>query len=141
MVTVSVPESHRDLVDGPYCVALTTVMPDGQPQTTPVWCNREGDSILINTMRDFRKAKNMRQNPKVTLLIYDLCNPFRNIEIRGEVMEMTEEGALEHLNQLTELYMKRPGAQFFGDSVPGELQATHIPVKITIAPTHIRTEG
>jgi PPOX class probable F420-dependent enzyme len=141
MAAVSLPESHRDLVDGPTCAALTTVMPDGQPQTTPVWFNREGDYILINTMRGFRKEKNMRQNPKVTLLAYDLCNPFRNIEIRGLVVEMTEEGALEHLNCLTELYMRRPGAKFFGDSVAAELQSTYCPVKVKIAPTHIRTEG
>jgi PPOX class probable F420-dependent enzyme len=138
---MSVPESHLDLIDGTFCVALTTVMPDGQPQTTPVWCNREGDTILINTMRGFRKEKNMRQNPKVTLLAYDLCNPLRNIEIRGVVVEMTEDGALEHLDDLTAKYMKRPGAKFFGDSVAAELQNVFTPVKIKIAPTRIRTEG
>jgi hypothetical protein len=42
MATTKFPESHRDLIDGPYTVVLTTVMPDGQPQTTSVWCNRDG---------------------------------------------------------------------------------------------------
>ena len=65
MIPAKIPESHRDLIDGPYTVALTTVMPDGQPQTTPVWCNREGDYLLINTMQGFRKAKNMQANPKL----------------------------------------------------------------------------
>jgi PPOX class probable F420-dependent enzyme len=140
-MTVKIPESHRDLIDGPINVALTTLMPDGQPQTTPVWCNREGDTILINTMREFRKQRNMRENPYVSLLAYDPKDPFRNLEIRGVVVEMTEEGALEHLDELTRLYMQKPDAHFFGDSVPAELQATHHPVKVLIQPTRIRAEG
>jgi PPOX class probable F420-dependent enzyme len=141
MNPVSIPESHRDLLDGDTCMALTTVMPDGQPQITPVWCSREGDYVLLNTMCGFRKEKNMRANPRVTLLAYDPTHPFRAIEIRGAVVEMTEEGALNHLNHLTQKYLHRPDARFFGDSVPAELQATYVPVKIKIAPTHIRVEG
>jgi PPOX class probable F420-dependent enzyme len=136
-----IPESHRYLIDGPYHVALSTVMPDGQPQITPVWCNRDGDFVLINTMMGFRKEKNMRLNPKVTLFVYDPKNPLHNIEIRGMVVEMTEDKALEHLDELTQLYLGKPGAKFFGDSVPLELQSTHIPVRIKIAPVHIRVEG
>ena len=138
MKPVPIPESHQDLLDGDYCVTLTTVMPDGQPQITPVWCNRD---VLLNTMRGFRKEKNMQTNPKVALLAYDLKNPLRSIEIRSSAVEMTEEGALEHLNHLTQLYMHKTDARFFGDSVPAELQATYIPVKIKMAPTHVRVEG
>ena len=89
-----IPSSHLELIDGPYVVALTTLMPDGQPQTTPVWCNRKGDYIFINVMKGFRKEKNMRLNPKVSLLAYDPKNPLHNIEIRGLVVEMSEEGAV-----------------------------------------------
>ncbi len=138
---ICIPDSHRDLLDGLYNVALTTVMPDGQPQSTPVWCNREGDYILINTMRGFQKEKNMRTNPKVTLLAYDPRNPLHNIEIRGEVISMTSDGALDHLNQLTGKYMRKVGAKFFGDSVPADLESTYTPVKIKIAPIRIRAEG
>ena len=138
---LQIPKSHLDLFNGANCAALTTLMPDGQPQTTPVWYNVEADYILINTMRGFRKEKNMRLNPKVALLIYDPCHPLHHIEIRGSVVEMTEEHALEHLDQLTQIYLHQPGAKFFGDSVPMELQATHIPVRVKIAPTHIRVEG
>jgi len=52
-----IPASHQDLIDGPYVVALSTVMPDGQPQTTPVWCNRHEGFILVNVMKGFRKEK------------------------------------------------------------------------------------
>lgn len=136
-----IPESHRDVLEGGYCVALTTVMPNGQPQITPIWCNRQGDYVLINTMRGFRKEKNMRANLKVTLLAYDPKNPLRHIEIRGTVVDMTEEGASEHLDHLTQLYLHRSDARFFGDSVPAQLQAIYVPVKVKIAPTHVRVEG
>jgi len=122
-------------------VALTTMMPDGQPQITPVWSNLDDPYVLINTMRGFRKEKNMRRNPRVTLLVFDPQHPLRNIEIRGTVVEMTEEGASEHLDLLTQIYMHKPGARFFGDSIPAELQATYVPIKIKIAPMSIRVEG
>jgi PPOX class probable F420-dependent enzyme len=140
-MTEHIPESHRDLIDGPYCAVLTTVMPSGQPQTTPIWCNTEGEYVLINTMRGFRKEKNIRANPKVTLIIYDPQNPLRNVEIRGTVVEMTEGGALEHLDALTQLYSNKPDARFFGDSVAADLQASFTPIRIKIMPTRIRTEG
>ncbi len=141
MQPVIIPDSHRDLFDGYACIALTTLMPGGQPQITPVWSNLDDPYVLINTMRGFRKEKNMRSNPRVTLLAFDPKQPLRNIEIRGTVVEMTEEGALEHLDQLTQLYMHKPDARFFGDSIPAELQATYIPIKVKIAPTSIRMEG
>ncbi len=136
---VFIPDSHRDLLEGPVNVVLTTLMPDGQPQTTPIWCNLDGDDVLINSMKQFRKQKNMRRNPKVTLLAYRLKQPLRNIEVRGQVVEMTEEGALEHLNELNELY--GCGPEFFGDSVDAELRHKFTPVKIRIRPLRVRVEG
>ena len=136
-----IPISHLELIDGTYVVALTTVMPDGQPHTTPVWCNRKEDYIFINVMKGFRKEKNMRSNPKVSLLVYDPKNPLHNIEIRGCVVEMSENGAVEHLDELTQLYLKKPNAKFFGDSIPAELQSRYTPVRVRILPTHIRVEG
>ena len=138
-MTARIPESHRDLLTGPVNVVLTTVMPDGQPQTTPVWCNLDGNDVLINTMKQFRKYKNMQLNPKVTLLAYRLSEPLRNIEVRGQVVALSEEGALEHLNELTALY--GDGSEFFGDSVDAELRHKFTPVKIRIRPIRVRVEG
>jgi len=141
MMEIRIPKSHRDLIDGICNVTLTTLMPDGQPQTTPVWCNRDGQDLLINTMQGFRKEKNMRADPRVTLLAYDPNNPLHNIEIRGMVSEMSEDNAIEHLDQLTSKYMRMPDARFFGDCIPAELKETFIPVKVRITPSHIRVEG
>ena len=136
---ISIPDSHRDLLVGAVNVVLTTVMPDGQPQATPVWCNLEGGEVLINTMKQFRKYKNMVVNPKVSLLAYRLDEPLRNIEVRGEVVEMTEAGALEHLNELNMLYTGKPN--FFGDSIDAALIDQFTPVKIRIKLTRVRVEG
>jgi PPOX class probable F420-dependent enzyme len=132
---IEIPESHRDLLNGPRVAALTTVMPDGQPQTTVVWCNYDGTHVLVNTMRGFRKEKNMRSNPKVTLLCYDPRQPLRSLEVRGTLVEMTEEGAIEHLDGLSELYTDRK--PYFGSCVPAELKDKEIPVLCKITPTHV----
>jgi PPOX class probable F420-dependent enzyme len=130
-----IPESHRDLINGPRVAALTTVMPDGQPQTTVVWCNFDGTHVLVNTMRGFRKEKNMRRNPKVTLLCYDPREPLRSLEVRGTVVEMTEDGAMEHLDGLSELYTgRRP---YFGGCVNAELRETETPVLCKILPRRV----
>lgn len=132
-----IPESYRDLVNGPRVAALTTVMPDGQPQTTVVWCNFDGTHLLVNTMRGFRKERNMRRNAKVTLLCYDPRNPLRFIEVRGTVVEITEAGAMEHLDRLSELYVGR--SPYFGACVPAELKRIETPVLCRILPTHVVT--
>jgi PPOX class probable F420-dependent enzyme len=135
-----IPQSHLELIDGPYIAALSTLMPDGQPQTTPVWCNRKNDYIFINVMKGFRKEKNMRLNSRVSLLVYDPKNPLRNVEIRGCVVEMTEEGAVEHNDELARLYLRKPDAKFFGDAIPSDLQTRYTPIRVKIMPTHIRVE-
>jgi PPOX class probable F420-dependent enzyme len=136
-----IPASHLDLIDGPFTVALSTILPDGQPQTTPVWCNRQGGFIFINVMKGFRKEKNMRANPNVSLLVYNPQNPLHNIEVRGCVVEMTEEEAIEHNDELARLYLDKSDAKFFGDAVPADLQARYTPVRVKIEPKHIRVEG
>jgi len=83
----------------------------------------------------------MRLNPRVSLLAFDPRRPLRNIEIRGCVVEMTEDGAAEHNDTLACLYLGKPDARFFGDAMPAALQAKVTPVRIRIRPTHIRAEG
>lgn len=131
----NIPDDFIDLVNGPRVVALSTIMPNGQPQTTVVWCDYDGEQVRVNTMRGFRKEKNMRANPKVTLLCFDPRQPLRYLEIRGTVVEMTESGALEHLDGLSTLYTGR--SPYFGGCVPIELKQTEIPVLCKIHPEHV----
>ena len=131
-----VPASHLDLVGCPPVAALTTVMPDGSPQTSVVWCDFDGRHVRVNTMRGFRKEQNMRRNPKVTLLCYDPRQPLRYLEVRGTVVSMTEEGAARHLDDLASKYMGRP-VRYFGECIPAQFAETEVPVLCRILPTHV----
>jgi PPOX class probable F420-dependent enzyme len=132
-----VPEAFLDLAECPPVAALTTVMPDGSPQTSVVWCDFDGTHMRVNTMRGFRKEKNMRANPRVTLLCFDPKRPLRSLEIRGVVDEMTENGAVEHLDGLSLKYTG--AAPYFGRCILEEFRATEIPVLCRIRPTRIVT--
>ena len=116
--------------------ALTTVMPDGCPQTSVVWCDFDGDVVLVNTMRGFQKERNMRRNPKVTLLCYDPRQQLRYLEIRGLVVEMTSNGAAIHLDALASKYLGRT-VRYFGDVVPAELADVELPVLCRIRPVRV----
>jgi PPOX class probable F420-dependent enzyme len=133
-MSTSIPDTFRDLIDGPPVAVLTTIMPDGGPQTTVVWCNYDGSHVLVNTMRGFQKERNMRRDPRVTLLCYDPRQPLRSLEVRGTVVEMTEVGALEHLDGLSEQYTGC--SPYFGACVPTELKDTETPVLCRILPMH-----
>ena len=131
-----IPASHLDLVECPPVAALTTIMADGYPQTSVVWCDFDGGYVRVNTMRGFAKERNMRRDPRVTLLCYDPRQPLRYLEIRGTVVEMTEEGATAHLDGLASKYVGRP-IRYFGDCIPARFVETEIPVLCRIRPTHV----
>lgn len=131
-----IPASHRDLVQCPPVAALTTVMPNGYPQTSVVWCDFDGQCLRVNTMRGFAKERNMRRNPRVTLLCYDPHQPNRYLEVRGTVVEMTEVGAAGHLDALASKYAGRP-VRYFGDAIPARFAHTERPVLCRIRPTHV----
>jgi PPOX class probable F420-dependent enzyme len=116
--------------------ALTTVMPDGSPQTSVVWCDYDGLCVRVNTMRGFAKERNMRRNPRVTLLCYDPRQPLRYLEVRGTVIEMRQAGAAEHLDALASKYAGRP-IRYFGDAIPAHFAATETPVLCRIRPTRV----
>ena len=86
-------------------------------------------------MRGFRKERNMRANPQVTLLCFDPRQPLRSLEIRGTVVEMTEDGALDHLDGLSRLYTGR--SPYFGECVPAEFKEKEIPVLCKIRPKRV----
>jgi PPOX class probable F420-dependent enzyme len=111
-------------------------MPDGYPQTAVVWCDFDGSHVRVNTMRGFQKERNMRRNPRVTLLCYDPRQPLRYLEVRGTVVEMTEDGACQHLDELASKYAGRP-IRYFGDAIPAHFAETEIPILCRIRPTHV----
>ncbi len=116
--------------------ALTTLGVDGYPQTTVVWCDYRAPHVRVNTMRGFAKERNLRRDPRATLLCYDPALPDRYLEIRGDVAELTELGAREHLDALASKYLAR-AVRYFGDVVPEELAASEVPVLVSILPVQV----
>ena len=104
-MAASIPENVKDLLERPIVVAFATNNPDGQPQVTPVWASLEGDQVWINSSVGRRKDRNVRANPKVTVMILDPKNDFHWVEIRGEVVEFDDsDAALAHINKLSGIY-------------------------------------
>jgi PPOX class probable F420-dependent enzyme len=131
-----IPASHRDLVECPRVAALSTVSSNGYPQTSVVWCDFDGECVRVNTMRGFAKERNMRRDPRVTILCYDPREPLRYLEIQGTVIEMTERGAADHLDRLASKYAGRP-IRYFGDAIPASFAETETPILCRIRPTHV----
>ena len=104
-----IPENFQDLLkDETKAFAfLGTLMPDGSPQVTPVWFNVDGETILINSAVGRQKDRNMRARPKVAMTIMDPKRPYRYLQIRGKVVEITTEGAAAHIHALSNKYHGR----------------------------------
>lgn len=128
-----IPENYIDLFQQPAFASLATVMPDGTPQVTPVWCDFDGGRILINTAKGRVKDRNMRKNPNVALSIMDPKNPYRYLEVRGRVTEVTETGADEHINRMAKKYLNVDAYPY---RQPGEVRVLY---KIT--PVRVSTMG
>lgn len=101
----AIPESHRDILDKKAIAHLATLMPDGRPQVTPVWCDYDATCVRVNSAKGRRKDRNMRRDPRVSLSLCDPDNPYRYLEVRGTVVEITEKGADEHIDRLAYKYL------------------------------------
>jgi PPOX class probable F420-dependent enzyme len=106
-MSATIPDTHKDLLDRPIYVQMATYMKDASIQVNPVWCSYDGEHILINSALGRVKDKNLRENPTITILAMDPENPYRWLEVRGTVAEITEEGADTHIDELAELYLNQ----------------------------------
>jgi PPOX class probable F420-dependent enzyme len=108
-----IPDTHQDLLNDELksYAFLSTLMNDGTPQVTPVWFSWDGENLLINSAKGRTKDRNMRSRPDVAVAIQDPRNPYRYLQIRGKVVEITEEGARDHINFLN---MKYNGSPLYG---------------------------
>src|SRR6202453_1523447 len=90
-----IPEKYVDLFQKRAFASLGTLMPDGQPQVTPVSIRSDGHYVIFTSARGRQKDRNVRRDPRVALAIIDPDRPYRYLETRGTVAEMTEEGAAQ----------------------------------------------
>lgn len=101
----ALPESLKDMLQDKVFVHLATVMPDGTPQSSPVWVDVDGDEILINTARGRIKDRNMTRDPRVALSVTATDNPYRAWMLRGHVTGHTTAGADAHIDRLSKKYL------------------------------------
>jgi len=101
----AIPDKYRDLFNKRAFASLGTLMPDGRPQVTPVWVDLDGDYVIFNSAKGRQKDRNVRRDPRVALAIIDPDNPYRYLEIRGRIVEITEEGADANIDKLAKKYL------------------------------------
>jgi PPOX class probable F420-dependent enzyme len=113
------PEKYRDLFEKRAFASLATLRPDGAPHVSPVWVDWDGRYVRFNTARGRAKAKDVERDPRVALAVRDPENPYRYVEVRGRVAEVTEHGADAHIDALAKKYLGKDRYPF---RQPGEVR-------------------
>lgn len=103
-----------DLLRRPSTCYVATTMPDGSPQLTQVWVDTDGEHVLINSVQSHVKTRNVERDPRVALTVADAENPRRYFQVRGRVLKVTTDGAVEHIEALSQKYMGAPYPWFGG---------------------------
>jgi len=117
--STEIPNKFADLFSKKALASLATLMPNGHPQVTPVWCDFDGENVIVNTAVGRVKDRNLQRDGRASLAIIDPDNPYRYLEVRGTVVERTEDGADAHIDSMAKKYLgldKYPGRQ------PGEVR-------------------
>ena len=129
----TIPEQYRDLFQKKAFAHLATVNADGTPQVTPVWVDFDGTNVRFNSARGRVKDRNLRRNPRIALAIMDPDNPYRYLRVSGRVVEITEQGADQHIDVLAKKYLGKDKYPF---RQPGEVR-----VMYRILPERVGTQG
>ena len=128
-----VPEEYTDLFERPSFGNMATMLPTGFPHVTPVWIDYDGEHLLVNTARGRQKERNVARNPSVGVSVIDPDDFYRYLSAYGEVTDLREEGAVEHIHELSRRYT---GEEY------GNLDAEEgTRVIIEITPEHVITSG
>jgi PPOX class probable F420-dependent enzyme len=129
MAHAVIPDSHLDLFKKKAFANLATLMPDGQPQVTPVWVDFDGHHVVINTAEGRQKDKNLKRDGRVALSVMDPDNPYRYLEVRGRVTERTLNGADKHIDAMAKKYL---GKDTYPYRKPDEVRVIY-----KVEPVHI----
>lgn len=116
-MAAKIDEKVRNLLESPNFANLATLMPDGSPQVTPVWVDYDGTHILVNTAEGRQKPRNVRRDPRVALDVFDQSNPYSMAAVRGKVVDISTEGAEDHIDRLAKKYL---GQDTYPYRQPGE---------------------
>ncbi|MCR6481981.1 PPOX class F420-dependent oxidoreductase [Amycolatopsis sp. OK19-0408] len=119
-MTLALTEAAREVLDGPHTAVIATSNADGRPQSSIVFVKRDGDTVVFSTIEGRLKTRNMRRDPRVSLLV--ASGPGRYVEIRGRV-ELTDDPEKALLLEMYDRYMG-------GKTPPPEPEAKRLIVRI-----------
>jgi PPOX class probable F420-dependent enzyme len=105
---VNLPGGLLALLHQPSLCFLSTLMPDGSPQQTQTWVDTDGEHILVNSVAGFQKVRNIERDPRVALTVSDADSPSRYFTVRGQVVNVTADGAADHIEKLALRYLGGP---------------------------------
>jgi len=128
---VDLPENVLALLRAPSICYLATTMPDGSPQVTQVWVDSDGTDVVINTVEGHQKLRNVRRDPRVALTLSDPARPSDYVQIRGEVHEITTDGAREHIDEVSQKYLGKPYPSFGGAATQQRVMLRITPRKVS----------
>ncbi len=131
---VKIPGSHLPLLTEPVVVTIGTLMPDGQPHLSAMWCEYADGNILFSTVIGRQKEINVKADNRVTMIAINPENPYSYLEVRGHV-EMTLDSGNALINRLAKQY--RGKDQYYGGIVPAERVEVEKRVVLTLTPEHV----
>jgi PPOX class probable F420-dependent enzyme len=107
-MAIAIPDEVKTLLDKANFAHLGTLMPDGSPQSVPVWVGRDGDRIIICTGESSLKAKNTLRDPRVALSLVSYSNPYEEAQLRGRVVERRPDPELTMMDPISVKYTGKP---------------------------------
>ncbi|MBW1604329.1 PPOX class F420-dependent oxidoreductase [Streptomyces sp. JJ66] len=110
-MAAALSDQLKQVLDGKVFLTVATIQPDGRPQVSPVWVKRDGDDVLFSTTVGRQKEKNLRRDPRVSVVVQPATSPYQYAEIRGTA-ELTTEGGQELIDELSMKYAGKPYADF-----------------------------
>ena len=122
---------ERGLFTPPNHAVMGTIRPDGSAQVTPVWAMLEDDLVVVNSARGRAKVRNVERDRRATVTVMDREDWYRWVSVEGPVLEITEDGAVDHIDRVSRAYTGEP----FRDLLPGEIR-----VRIVIRPERVTSE-
>jgi PPOX class probable F420-dependent enzyme len=112
-VTAMLSETARRLFDGANFAVLSTIEPDGRPHSTVVWAKRDGDDILFALPTSRRKVANLRRDPRATVVVFDLADPYVSVQVQGTAAIEDDPGGVL-IDDLSHKYTGGPYPGFAG---------------------------
>lgn len=103
-MSVTFDEETRRLLDGKNFATIATLGRDGAPQTSVVWIARDGDTVLFSTTAGRQKGRNLARDPRISVTVFDVANPYRSVDIRGTA-ELVEDPEKELPRTLSHKYL------------------------------------